>query len=241
MTNQRSKAIIYARFSPRPDAETSKALEAQLAACREYCAKNKYQVAGEYSDANMSGHTVDRPGLWEAVDNVKRGYVLVVRDWSRIARDVLLCEHVNKKIDEAGGRIEAIVGANGDTPEQKLLRQIRNAIHEYERLAINARTKAAMKRHQRNGRRMSAICPFGWTKDPEDETRMIPDPGEQEKIRQVIQTYHETGSYRGTAQALVEKGITGRDGKAWHHNTIKAIIARAKNTEDTLDKGDSTG
>ena len=48
------RAIIYCRFSPRRGGESDSA-EKQEDICRDWCRRNKVEVAGVYSDENISG------------------------------------------------------------------------------------------------------------------------------------------------------------------------------------------
>jgi site-specific DNA recombinase len=58
------------------------------------------------------------------------------------------------------------------------------AFAELEREQIAERTSLAMLQHQENGKRMTRAshCPFGFQPDPEDETRLVENPDEQEAI-----------------------------------------------------------
>lgn len=53
------RAVIYARFSCNRQREAS--IEDQLRVCREWCAREGYEVAAEYCDRAVSGRTDDRP------------------------------------------------------------------------------------------------------------------------------------------------------------------------------------
>ncbi len=42
------RAILYARYSPRPDADKCLSNERQIERCREFCERKSYDIAGEY-------------------------------------------------------------------------------------------------------------------------------------------------------------------------------------------------
>ena len=186
---KKSRAILYVRFSPRRNADTCESCEMQLELCRAYCKRKGYEVAGEFEDRALSGGEEERPGLWAALEALKRGDVLLAYKLDRLARDVYLSELIQRETNKHGATVEAVEGGtNGDGPEQRMIRQILQAFAEYERKVIVARTKAAMLRHQAAGRRMSARIPFGWQIDQNDPARMIRHAGEKAVIRRICET-----------------------------------------------------
>ena len=221
------KAIIYTRFSPRPNADESESCEKQKEVCEAYCQKNGYRIVGYFEDRECSGDDVDREGLWAAVDAIKRGYVLVVRWRSRLARDMLLNEVIERDVETAGGTIEAAEEDNGQSDMDKLMRHILAAFRVYEKKAAAARTKRAMLKYQNEDRRiMSKRLPYGWITDPDDKKKMIECPDEQ-RVLSTITKLKEVGlSDRGIANRLNEMECKPRIAKQWSHQTIKAILDR---------------
>jgi site-specific DNA recombinase len=220
------RAIIYTRFSPRRHADDCQSIETQLDLCRAYCRRQGYTVLATFEDRALSGDEENRPGLWGAIEAVRRGDVLVAYKLDRLARDVFLAELVQREVRKKGGTVEAVEGgANGDSAEQAMIRQILQAFAEYERKAIAARTKAAMLRHQANGRRMSARTPYGWKLDPGNPSRLIHDAQELAVIGRMRQLHAQGLGYREIARKLADEGFLCRGGP-WWHATIKGILSR---------------
>ena len=71
-----------------------------------------------------------------------------------------------------------------------------------ERLAISRRTSDSMLRHQQNGRIMGGVIPFGFTRDPDDESRMIEDDHEQAAIAHIVELRESGLSCRAIAREL---------------------------------------
>ena len=224
---KRTRAGIYTRFSPRRNAEESESIETQLDLCRAYCRRKGYLIAGEFEDRALSGADEERPGLWAAVDALRSGVVLVAYKLDRLARDVYLSELIQRETAKRGAIIETVEGGvNGDSPETRMVHQVLQALAEYERKVIAARTRAAMLRHQANGRRMSAQTPYGWTEDPSDPARMVKDADEQAVIRRIVQLDAEGLGLREIARELDDEGIPCR-ANGWHHTPVKGILDRA--------------
>ena len=124
-----------------------------------------------------------------------------------------------------------------DSPEDELVRRILQALAEYQKKAMNARTKAAALRHQASGRaheprhgRHGAVCtPLGWKPDPENSARMIEDLDELETLALVKRLRAEGVGLREIARQLNDLGRACR-GSAWHHQAVRRILARDAGT-----------
>lgn len=221
-------AVIYARFSPRRNSDTCESIETQFDLCKDYCNKNNYQIVSQFSDKALSGSEEDRPALWSAIEELKRGYVLIVYRLDRLARSVYLSDIIERTVKKKGATVISICGegtwADGD--EDWLVRKILQTLAEYERKVIAARTKAAMLRHQANGRRMSKEPPFGFAIDPADPASLIENTTEQKLIERIIAMKDSDLSLRAICRQLQSEGIKCRSNVNWHHTTIKKIIER---------------
>jgi len=236
-----NKAIVYARFSPRPNSAECDSIEKQQWDIRRFAKKHDYEIVAEYSDAAMSGADADRPGLWDAIYALKRGMTLLIRTYDRLARDSYLSLMIQRDVKEKGCSILAIEQADvsKDNPESDLVRTILNALSEYQRQITRARTRAAMRRLQAEGRRMSHRVPYGWRRDPNDDTRLVIDDYEQTVIKRILELKTRGETLRGICSNLTaegfkarmcEKKFNGRDVTvkgSWHHQLIQAVLTRA--------------
>jgi len=238
---EKTKAVLYARFSPRKNSDKCESVEAQFDFCRRYCDKNNIDIEKEFSDRALSGDEIDRPGLWQAIDALKKGYLLVVYKLDRLARSVYLSSIIERSVLNKRATILSISGEGTwkDTPEDCFMRQILQASHELERKVISARTKAAVLRYQAQGRRMSHLLPYGYKLDPKDSKRMVVEPKEQATILEICRLSREGLSYRKIAEALNKsKDFKPRKRKKmfrgkpvlvnghWHHYLVGLILKR---------------
>lgn len=237
-----ANCILYARFSPRPNSAECESVSKQLSEMREYCAKRKFTIIAEFSDEAMSGSDADRPGLWDAIYSLKRDYLLLVRSWDRLARDSYLAEIIQMQVQKKGCTILSITqeSTSQNNPESKLVRTILLAIAEYQRQIIRARTRAAMLRMQKEGRRMCAahLLPYGRMIDPNNPALMLDNPDEQAIINRIVEWRRDGFSLRSIVDALndleikprmVRKTFKGNfvqvKGK-WNHCLVRSILLR---------------
>lgn len=239
-TTKATRAILYLRFSPRPDAATSESNEVQEHYCKEYCERLGYATSEDdtHSDEATEGDDEDRPGLWAAVAATKRGCVLVVHKADRLARSVYLDEYVRRQIKRQGGRVEVVEGTpNGDTPADTLVRQIMAAVAQFEKKIIAARTKSSMLRHQKTGRAMGSVPPYGQQRGPdvvvtgrdgEQITRRtwVVNEAERVVIERIATLRAEGANYSAIARRLNQAEIPCRGREAWDATTIRRICRR---------------
>ena len=217
-------AIIYTRFSPRPDADTSKSNEQQEARCRAYCARQGYEVAEVFSDSAVSGKTLNRPGLQAAIEELKTGtaLVLVVDTSDRLARDMLVSLTIRHQIDKAVARLEFADGSpNHTTPEGELFANILAAFAQYERSRYARRTKAGLAKKKANGEWLGRP-PVGYQLDKASK-RLVEHPGEQMAIKQMLKYYDMGQPSEWIAMKLNEQLGLFR-GKPWSARTVRKIL-----------------
>ncbi|MCK5604752.1 recombinase family protein [Candidatus Pacearchaeota archaeon] len=221
------RAIIYARFSPRRNADKCESVETQIELCSQFCQKEGYEISGIFFDKNLSGSDENRPGLWSAIEELKAGYVLMAYRLDRIARDEYLSYLIEQQVQKRKASIISISGEGtwGSSNEDWLIRRILQTLAEYERKVIAARTKTAMLRHQARGRRISSNPPFGFSVDPVDSQRLIEHSGEQATLSRIKVLKDNNCTLRAICRTLQSEGYKCR-GSKWHHATIKRILNR---------------
>jgi len=228
------KAILYARFSPRPNAADCESCETQLEDMRQWCTKHGHEIVGEFQDRALSGGDAwdTRPGMMEAAAMAKRGNLFLVRSYDRLFRDTDKALAFRAKMEVRGVQVQSITeeAANGNEMHAKLIRFVFLWVAEYQRELIKARTRMRMRQHQRNGRRMSRIPPFGWRDDPDNDRRLIEDECEQDAIRAIVAMDADGLGPRPIARALAEANVPCRGGR-WQHSLVRRVLRRHAATE----------
>jgi DNA invertase Pin-like site-specific DNA recombinase len=223
-------AVLYARFSPRPNPEECDSAEKQLERCRAYSEGQGYTVIATYQDKDLSGGRADnRPGLQKAITAAcERKAVLCVYSLSRLARCTKDAIDLAERLSAAGADLAVIQEhVNTRSPMGRFIFTLFSALAQLEREQIAERTSTAMLRHQAKGRRMTRPdrCPYGWRPDPTDPERLVEDAAEQATIGRIREDRRHGRGLREIARRLDSAGITCRGGR-WSHTTIRSVLLR---------------
>lgn len=224
-------AILYARFSPRRDADKCASIESQLEDMLRHCAAVGWDVRSTFEDRALSGKDMGRPGLWAALGALQPGDVLLVRNLDRLARGVMLSEILQREVAKRHARVVSVSGegTQDDSPEAVMIRQIFQVMAEFNRAQIAARTSAKMLLHQAQGRRMGSVShrPYGWAPDPEDPARMVPDRRERALKTAIFCLWRRNWTGEQIARSLNGMGLLGRGDTPWTGSRIRGLRRRA--------------
>ena len=227
MESKMQLALIYARFSPRPNSDECQSNEKQIDRCLAYCKRHYLEVCGTYGDVAVSGKVLNRPELSLALSRLQPGMVLVVDACDRLARDMLVNLTIRHQVDRAGATIEFADGSpNVDTPEGRLFSHILGAFAAYERDRIAARTSVGLKKKQAAGEWLGRP-PVGYKVV---DKKLVEDDREQGAMRTIKRV--ASGAYSHSSEKLanhITKNHGLFRGKPWSARTVRSIIQ--KNSE----------
>jgi DNA invertase Pin-like site-specific DNA recombinase len=226
-----TKAIGYLRVSSITQARDGKdGFPRQRDAIRAYCTAKKLELIEEHEDAGVSGTVplVGREGLSKALERCGElgANILVVERADRLGRDLIVSEMAVRAFAEAGVSIvTADTGENiteaGNDPSRKLIRQVLNAVAEYERSALVAKLRAARDRKKRNGGHSVGCYAFGRHPDKPDEAETLQLLGELRRRGHG----RKRPSLADVAAALNAQGRQSRSGKPWTPAMVRDLLA----------------
>jgi len=223
-------AVVYNRFSPRPNADECKSNEQQEERCRKYCSQKKYVVEAVYTDEAISGEVAKRDGLEAALNELQQGWILVVDTSDRLARDMLVNLTIRYQIQKLGCTIEFADGSPLPTsPEGELFQNILAAFADYERKRFARRTKEGLARKKQAGQWIGRP-PYGFEIDKVSK-RLIKNEREQ-KIIESIKDYDENGKSSEMIAQLIEYEFGYARGRPWSARTIRSILAKKTQEEE---------
>jgi len=234
------QAVIYTRFSPRPNASECMSCEFQEQKCREYCNLHGMDVLQVYQDRSLSGKRADnRPGLQQALVHVCREKgVLVVYALARLARStrdaIVLSETLARQQADL-----AIVTQSVDTSTAmgRAFFKIMAVIAELERETTSERTAAKLKQMLKEGYKVGSRPPYGYMEDPKNPTkivhqggkdvkivgRLIKNPYEQGIIELILRCHNQGWPIRKIIEELDRRGLKARVSN-WQPTKVQRII-----------------
>ncbi len=229
------RAIVYVRVSTDDQAESKAGLNAQLDACRAHAIRVGAELVGPFADPGISGAApLDaRPGLIEALAQIRAEDFLLVAKRDRLGRDPLVVIMIEAAVKRQGGRVVSAAGegTQDDSPTSVLMRRIIDAFSEYERLLIKARTRAALLAKRSRGQRIGSI-PFGYAL-ADDGARsksgqpvaLVPNEADDAIAAQVRRLRAEGMTLRAVAGELDRLGIPTKKGaERWSHASVARLL-----------------
>lgn len=214
-------AIAYLRVST-----TDQTVAQQHDAIAKWAEGAGVSVVAWCSDEGVSGAAPldERPALLDALGLLRthRAGLLVAAKRDRVARDVSTAAAVERLTKEAGARLQTADGLDAsDSPEGLLLRTLIDAIAQYERALIRARTKAALGAKKKRGELVGGV-PLGCKALG---GLLVQDPAEQQALERMHRLHEQGTSHACIAHVLNAEGYKPR-GKRWHVTTVTRALAR---------------
>jgi len=228
------KAIGYARVSSQ-EQKYGETIKGQETIIRDKAVTEGWRLLGIYRDEALSGSNgLDtRDGLSEALAALETGeaQVLIVKDFSRLARDLILQETLIQRLGAVNVRVEAVLEpeVGGDEHTRTLVRQVLGAVKQYERAVIRATMEAGRARAIAEGRRGQGQPPFGWRAARDERGRrglLEQDPNEQ-RILATLKAWQAEGlPLAEVARRANAEGLPTRRGARWHPTSISRVLGR---------------
>lgn len=186
-----------------------------------------------FADEGVSGGTMERPGLHEALRALKRGRAntLVVVKLDRLTRSVKdLCLLVEEYFSKEQFDLISVCGmVNTHTAAGRLMMLNLANYAQYERELIAERTREAMQHMRAQGIRLG-VAPYGYKHslqlDDKGRRVLVPVPAEQEIIKQIASMHAEGQPFLTIARTLNEQGIPARRGGPWRARLLSVILER---------------
>lgn len=224
------KVIVYLRVSTDAQAESGAGLDAQLDACQKYAQKRQLEIDRVFKDEGISGAAEldGRPGLMEAVNELKKGDILLVAKRDRLARGdqmALIQIAVEKKKSRIISSVDEGTEGDKDDPMTYMMRGMTDLFAGFERLLIKSRTKAALKAKKDRGERVGHI-PFGYQLAA-DGIQLESNKAEQDILRQMRELKESGLSIRDIAKELNSRKAFNRGNSTWNHGSVHRMLKAA--------------
>jgi len=222
--------IGYIRVSTEEQATNGQSLDAQRAKLEAYAALYDLQLVGIIVDAGASAKSLNRPGLQDALAQLRRGAAdgLVIAKLDRLTRSVgdwqrLIDGYFGEK---AGKQLFSVADSiDTRTAAGRLVLNVLLSVAQWERETIAERTADALQHKIRKGERCGKVR-FGYDLAADGRT-LVAVPTERDAIRLMQELRADGRTLRDIADELNRRGIETREGGTWKHTTVARILNRA--------------
>lgn len=232
MKNNKTLALAYCRVSTLSQSEHGLGLDIQKEEIKKYCNKNNLKLLKIYTD-QASGSDADRPALLEMLEKIKQDQniqKIIIAHSSRLARDALLAEIIYRDLKKQGiqlisAREPRYYESDPDNYQQKLIRNILDAISEYEAKLITFRLKSGRRKKAKLGGFCGGSLIYGYnTKNK----KLVLNKKEAKIIKKIFYwKRYKKMSCSGISRKLNQLKIKTKRNKSWYPATIQKIISNS--------------
>ncbi|MGH2694497.1 MAG: recombinase family protein [Actinomycetota bacterium] len=199
-----------------------------------------WKLVCSYSD-QMSGKTLERPGLRRALADAKDGSydLLLVFKVDRLARSVGGLAKILEGLDACGVSFRsASEPFDTSTAAGRMMVQMLGVFAEFEREMIVERTKLGLAKKASKGEWTGGTPPFGYRYVPE-RRMLVPVPGEARVVTEIFESYVErrSGSVAVSNWLNDSRRVTRR-GSRWTPKTVLDVLRNATYTGKLPFNGD---
>jgi site-specific DNA recombinase len=228
-------AYGYTRVSTKYQVEDGFSLETQEDAIKKYCDDNEYKLVEIYSDAGISGKTINkRPQLVDMLSLLKPNSLVVVNSLTRLSRSVADFYKIVKIIEEADCVLRLLdynIQTNDDNG--RLIMSILATLSEAENTAISNRTAQVMNDLSRK-KKLRCKPPIGYMID-KNTKKICVNEVEMSVVNIILHLDKEGSTISEIIKYLTRRGFKLRNAKKFYQSTIIKIISDFKRRKDNIE------
>lgn len=224
------RCALYCRVSLEEKTEKY-GLASQERSVREYAKAKGYTVVEVFRDDGFLGATLERPALERMREMVRQKLVdvVVAHDTDRLSRELHHLLLIEDECERRGVAVEYVTTPEAtNTPEGRMLKEIKGVFSKYERTKIRERTLRGRREKARQGKIVGGKATYGYSLQP-DGTWAINE--EQSAIvRQIFAWAADGISTRGIVTRLNELGVKPHTVSKWGKSTLYRILRNSTYT-----------
>jgi len=230
-------AVLYYRRSTFKQDTT---IESQRNVCLKMAKAMRLSVVSEVTE-EISGKTAveDREKMYEMIETIRPGDVLITYSVSRIARKVDVFYNIMNLLKEKGVRVICCLEKlDSNDAHMAVVWAVHAAFAQQEREAIAERTRMALRTMQRNGLAISRPR-WGYRVNPETK-KFEPVPEIQVVIKEMIRMRKDNNmTLEEICRHLNSLEIpTPGGGREWTEKTVSNVLIHEMTPEERMKKKD---
>ncbi len=213
-------AAIYVRLS-KEDGDVASAAKAesnsisnQKNLIRDFLKdKDDIIVVSERVDDGYSGSNFERPGFQMMLEDIRRGEVdcVVVKDLSRFGREYIDSgKYIERLFPALGVRFIAVndhIDSKEESGRDDIVVPFKNLMNDAYCRDISIKIRSHLEVKRKNGEYTGAFTPYGYKKDENDRSRIVPDLYAAGVVKDIFRMKLNGMSQAAIADCLNGKGI----------------------------------
>ena len=208
------KCAIYTRKSTEHGLEQEfNSLQNQEESCKAYIASqsfNGWQYYKTYSDAAISGGTMERPGLQEMLSDITKGIIntVIVYKVDRLSRSILDFHNMMKYFDKYNCNFVSITQSfDTSTSMGKLTLNMLLSFAQFEREVSSERVRDKIRASKAKGLWMGGAPRLGYDLI---NKKLVVNPTEAEQVKHLFEKYIELQSVNDLTEYAKQNVIFGK-------------------------------
>ena len=175
--------------------------------------KDDIIVVSERVDDGYSGSDFERPGFQMMMDDIRRGTVdcVIVKDLSRFGREYIDSgKYIERLFPALGVRFIAVndhIDSKEESSRDDIVVPFKNLMNDAYCRDISIKIRSHLEVKRRNGEYIGAFTPYGYKKDENDKSRLVPDLYAAGVVKDIFRMKLHGMSQTAIADCLNEQGI----------------------------------
>ena len=210
---------------------------------KQYCEDNGITIVREFVDDGFSGSNFERPGFKSLLSHIETGFVntVITKDLSRLGRDMTESSFYAEKFFPEHNIHYIAISDGFDSDGYNIMAPFQFAMNDVYLRDTSRKIKQVIYQKRKKGE-YCACPPFGYMRNPADNTSIIPDPKTAPIVQHIFELAANGKSAHYIANQLTDEGcitplkyrVLFRDnfcdkGAAratdnWNHTTVKRIL-----------------
>jgi len=212
MSNE--KVALYLRLSREDDERESESqsIANQRLYLQQFLESKGWRLTDIYIDDGYSGTNFDRPGFIRMIEDIEANKIntVITKDLSRLGRDYIQTGYYLEKYFPLKNVRYIAVNDNIDTSGNQgvdMLTPFLSVFNDMYAKDISRKVRTALTTRKAEGKFIGATAPYGYEKDPEEKGLLVVDPIAAPVIKEIYQSFLESGSVIGIVKKLTEQKI----------------------------------
>ncbi|MCU0614248.1 MAG: recombinase family protein, partial [Desulfobacterales bacterium] len=216
-------------------------IESQIDICKHYIEIQRekgWEFVGSYTDPGYSGKNLERPGIQQALSDVRAGKidVFMVYKLERLARSIRDFYDVWDILKENKVTfVSATQQFDTSTATGMLMLNILLSFAQYERENVSEKTRDKMKQRAKLGMWHGGWMPYGYDYDKESQ-RLLVNKEESAAVKKIYKRFLEGQKPSEIANTLNDAGLRTKSRDVVRKDGKKVVVGANRFNEDMIKK-----